>query len=60
MITLVTGAAGQLGRAIVRAAAPEGQVVALPRVDLDVTVQADVQEAVLPAALRWWSTVLAG
>lgn len=46
VITLVTGAAGQLGRAIVRAAAPEGQVVALPRVDLDVTVQADVQEAV--------------
>ena len=28
------------------AAAPEGLVVALPRVDLDVTVQADVQEAV--------------
>ena len=44
MITLVTGAVGQLGRAIVRAAAHEDQMVALPRAALDVTVQADVRE----------------
>ena len=46
VITLVTGATGQLGRALIRAASTDHRVVALARADLDVTVRADVQEAV--------------
>lgn len=46
MITLVTGATGQLGRALTRIASRDHQVVALARADLDVTARADVEEAV--------------
>ena len=46
MTVLVSGAEGQLGRAILRVAAAEGRVIALPRRALDVTIRHEVHEAV--------------
>lgn len=46
MTVLVSGADGQLGRAVIRVAAAEGPVIPLGRRDLDVTVREDVHEAV--------------
>ncbi|MDQ3349804.1 MAG: dTDP-4-dehydrorhamnose reductase [Acidobacteriota bacterium] len=51
MRVLVTGAAGQLGRAIVRRFSASASVTALTRQDLDIVVEADVSRvmtAVLP------------
>jgi dTDP-4-dehydrorhamnose reductase len=45
MRVLVTGAAGQLGGAIVRGFAPAFTVSAMTRQDLDITVEADVMRA---------------
>jgi dTDP-4-dehydrorhamnose reductase len=45
MRVLVTGAAGQLGGAIVRGFAPSSTVTAMTRQDLDITIEADVLHA---------------
>jgi dTDP-4-dehydrorhamnose reductase len=45
MRVLVTGAAGQLGGAIVQRFTPSSAVTALTRQDLDITVEADVMRA---------------
>jgi dTDP-4-dehydrorhamnose reductase len=45
MRVLVTGAAGQLGGAIVRGFAPSSTVTAMTRQDLDITIEADVLRA---------------
>ena len=45
MTVLVSGADGQLGRAILRTAT-DARVIALARRDLDVTIREDVHEAV--------------
>jgi dTDP-4-dehydrorhamnose reductase len=50
MRVLVTGAAGQLGGAIVRGFAPSSTVTAMTRQDLDITIEADVLRAVRDAA----------
>jgi dTDP-4-dehydrorhamnose reductase len=45
MRVLVTGAAGQLGGAIVRGLAPSSTVTAMTRQELDITIEADVLRA---------------
>jgi dTDP-4-dehydrorhamnose reductase len=45
MRVLVTGAAGQLGGAIVRGLAPSSTVTPMTREDLDITIEADVLHA---------------
>jgi len=45
MRVLVTGAAGQLGGAIVRCFTPSSTVIGMTRQDLDITVEADVMRA---------------
>ena len=46
MRALVTGAGGQLGRAVARALADGCEVIALTRADLDITDESRVRAAV--------------
>jgi len=50
MRVLVTGAGGQLGRAVVRRFSASASVTALTRQDLDIVIETDVLQAVLAAS----------